>query len=53
MRNTFAQHMKTVGERDDKLAVLIGDISHFALQPFAEACPDRFYNIGILESDHR
>lgn len=49
MRNTFTSHMKTVGQRDQQLVVLIGDISHFALQPFAEACPGRFYNVGILE----
>jgi transketolase len=27
----------------------VGDIGHFALQPFAEACPGRYYNLGILE----
>ncbi len=49
MRNAFASLMKNIGEYDKKLVVLIGDISHFILQPFAEACPGRFYNIGILE----
>lgn len=49
MRNAFAQTMKTVGESDPKLAVLVGDISHYALQPFAQACPGRYYNVGILE----
>jgi transketolase len=28
---------------------MVGDISHGILQPFAKACPGRYYNIGICE----
>ena len=49
MRKTFADTMLNVGRIDPKLIVLVGDISHFALQPFAKACPGRFYNVGICE----
>lgn len=49
MRKAFADTMLEVGQTDSNLVVLVGDISHFALQPFAKACPGRFYNIGILE----
>ena len=49
MRSTFADTVLEVGRIDPKLVVLVGDISHFALQPFAEICPDRFYNVGICE----
>ena len=49
MRKTFADTMLDVGRIDPKLIVLVGDISHFALQPFAKACPGRFYNVGICE----
>ena len=49
MRNTFAEMMREVGVKDPRLVVLVGDISHFALQPFAKACPGRYYNVGILE----
>lgn len=41
--------MLAVGQEDPNLVVMIGDISHFILQPFAKACPGRFYNIGICE----
>jgi transketolase len=41
--------MLDVGKLDPRLVVLVGDISHFALQPFAKTCPGRFYNVGILE----
>lgn len=50
MRDAFTQTMYQVGVEDLKLCVLVGDISHFALQEFAQACPGRFYNVGILES---
>ena len=49
LRQQFADTMLAVGQNDPDLVVLIGDISHFALQPFAQACPGRFYNIGICE----
>lgn len=49
IRQQFADTMLEVGQNDPDLVVLIGDISHFILQPFAKACPGRFYNIGICE----
>jgi transketolase len=49
LREEFADTMLEVGKKDSNLIVLIGDISHFILQPFAKACPERFYNIGICE----
>ena len=49
LRQEFADTMLEVGCWDQRLVVLIGDISHFALQPFAKACPGRYYNIGICE----
>lgn len=49
LRQEFADTMLEVGSQDERLVVLLGDISHFALQPFAKACPKRYYNIGICE----
>jgi len=49
MRQQFVDTMLDVGREDSKLAVLVGDISHFSLQPFAQACPGRYYNVGICE----
>lgn len=49
MRQTFADTMLEVGRTDSGLVVLLGDISHFIMQPFAKACPGRFYNVGICE----
>jgi len=41
--------MLEIGQTDPRLVVLVGDISHGILQPFARSCPGRFFNVGILE----
>jgi transketolase len=49
LREEFAQTVTTIGAEDDRLVVVVGDISHGILKPFYDAYPDRYHNIGILE----
>jgi len=49
LRQQFADTLTTIGKEDSGLVVMVGDISHGILKPLAEACPGRYYNIGILE----
>jgi len=49
LRQEFADTMLQVGVADSQLVVMVGDISHGILQPYAKACPNRYYNIGICE----
>ena len=49
IRQQFADSVLEIGSRDKKLVVLVADISHGILQPFAKKCPGRYYNIGICE----
>lgn len=49
IRQQFADTVLDIGVKDTSLAVIVGDISHFVLQPFAKSCPKRYYNIGICE----
>lgn len=49
LREKFAETMLEIGRQDPKLVVMVGDISHGILQPFAQACPGRYFNIGICE----
>ncbi|MFC1532308.1 transketolase family protein [Thermodesulfobacteriota bacterium] len=49
IREQFADTVLKIGQEDPNLVVLVGDISHFILQPFAKACPGRYYNVGICE----
>ena len=48
MRKQFAKTLFELG-RDEKLVVLIGDISHFLLRDFEEKYKNRFYNLGVAE----
>ena len=49
LREEFADTMLEIGPNDPRLVVMVGDISHGILQPYAKACPERYYNIGICE----
>jgi transketolase len=49
LRQEFADTMLEIGAVDPQLVVMVGDISHGILQPFAEKCPGRYFNIGICE----
>lgn len=49
MRKAFAELLLEKAREDEKLVVLIGDISHHLLRDFEQEFPDRFYNIGICE----
>ena len=49
VRQQFADTMHAVGRSDPSLVVLVGDISHSILQPFAKACSGRYFNVGICE----
>ncbi|HUZ92679.1 MAG TPA: transketolase C-terminal domain-containing protein [Candidatus Paceibacterota bacterium] len=48
MRKQFAKTMQELG-KDERLTVLIGDISHFLLKDFEATHPKRFYNMGVAE----
>lgn len=49
LRQEFADTMLEVGAADTRLVVLVGDISHGILQPYAKVCNERYYNVGICE----
>ena len=49
LRHEFADTMAEIGPKDSRLVVMVGDISHGILQPYAASCPGRYYNIGICE----
>lgn len=49
VRQQFADTMLAIGQEDPNLVVLVGDISHGVLKPYAAACPGRYYNVGICE----
>ena len=49
IRQQFADTCTSLGHIDNRLTVVVGDISHGIMQNFAKAFPERYFNIGILE----
>ena len=50
MRKQFKDTAAALAEKDAKVVVILGDISHFLFRDFQEKHPDRFFNMGICEA---
>lgn len=50
MRKQFRDTVMDLAGKDDKVVVILGDISHFLFMPFQEKYPTRFFNMGICEN---
>lgn len=51
MRSAFVNALVGVAEEDPRIMLLTGDLGFMALEPFAEAMPDRFVNVGVAEQN--
>lgn len=51
MRNTFINTLTALAENNKDIFLLCGDLGYSVLEPFAEAYPDRFLNVGIAEQN--
>jgi transketolase len=40
-----------LADRDPRIVLLTADLGFMALEPFAEAFPDRFFNVGVSEQN--
>ncbi len=49
MRKQFKDTVSDLAARDEKVVVIVGDISHFLFRDFQEKYPERFFNMGICE----
>lgn len=50
MRKQFKDTATALAASDDKIVVILGDISHFLFRDFQEKYPKRFFNMGICEN---
>jgi transketolase len=50
VRKQFRDTVVELAEKDPKVVVVLGDISHFLFLPFQEKHPTRCYNMGICEN---
>lgn len=50
MRTQFKDTVSSLAEADDRVVVVLGDISMFQFRDFKEKHPERFFNMGICEN---
>ena len=51
MRREFVEALVREANDDDRIILLTGDLGFGALEPFADAFPDRFFNAGAAEQN--
>ncbi|MBI2480017.1 MAG: transketolase, partial [Planctomycetia bacterium] len=51
MRNAFAKELTALGEQDERIVLLSGDIGNRMFDDFKQHCPGRFFNCGIAEGN--
>ena len=52
LRVAYGEALVKLGEKNDKVVALDADLAHATMSAsFAEAFPDRFYNMGIAEAN--
>jgi len=50
MRRQFRDTAMDLAARDERVVVILGDISHYLFSGFQEKYPTRFYNMGVCEN---
>jgi transketolase len=51
MRRAFVDSLVQLAKVDKRIVLLTGDLGFAALEPFAEAFPRRFFNVGVSEQN--
>src|ERR1700759_3535329 len=51
MRNAFADEVLRLGQEDERIVLLSGDIGNRMFDKFKDLCPGRFINCGIAEAN--
>jgi len=51
MRGTFVNTLCDIARQDERIVLLTGDLGFTVLEPFREAHPKRFYNVGVAEQN--
>ena len=51
MRTTFINQLVEETRQNERIFLLVGDLGFHVVEPFAEAFPERFLNVGICEQN--
>lgn len=51
MRKAFNEELLEIARKDPRVFMVLADIGHGEIEPFAQALPDRFINCGVAEQN--
>lgn len=51
MRAAFVKTLVKIAEKDERVFLLTGDLGYGVLEPFSEAFPSRYFNMGVAEAN--
>lgn len=51
MRKAFSETLAGIAKQDSRVLLLTADLGYMALEPFAEAIPAQFFNVGVAEQN--
>jgi len=51
MRGAFINTLTKLAKEDTRIFLLTGDLGYTAIEPFMEAFPNRFFNVGVAEQN--
>ena len=51
MRSVFNETLLEIAKKDPRIFMILADIGYGEIEPFAEAFPDRFFNVGVAEQN--
>ena len=51
MRKAFVETLTGLAARNPRILLLTADLGYMALEPFADAYPGRFFNVGVAEQN--
>ena len=51
MRSKFNEVLVDIAREDERIFMILADIGYGEIEPFAEAFPERFYNVGVAEQN--
>ena len=51
MRSVFNRVLLDLAREDKRIFMVVADIGYGGVEPFAKACLDRFFNVGVAEQN--
>lgn len=51
MRNAFIDELVSAAEKNENIALVVGDLGYGVVEPFAKRFPTRFFNAGVAEQN--